>query len=1232
LRDVKTHDVKTKDQFRTEEPRQPLFEPAPRATAGPQASGWQEAVLHLQRTAGNHATQRAVQRMISATSSSASGTGGIHRENEASSHEATAKPEAGAKQLSISKPQILTRNAPAVHPAGSQTGAPVSTESPSLGGTGETNGGNGMAVPPSGNNNGQPQLPPSLRRFFDSRQDHDLGGARVYQDKPTAPPLEKYARLTVNEPGDRFEREADAVAEHVMRMPSAAFNGGGKGLSSGDENKLQRQPSERAPEISMQRKCSQCEEEEEQKIVQPQLSEGTAQVSGVQRKCTQCEEEEEERRRKLQRQSGDAAPGVAPPIVHQVLNTPGRPLDGSTRSFMEQRFGHDFSGVRIHTDERAAESAQSVNALAYTVGRDIVFGAGQYAPTLPAGQKLLAHELTHVVQQGARPLSSSQSPISQLPSSVATLSTSILQRQPPGMSTVYTEGSVPHNHRPSGRWGDVQANPNSAFPINFACSLLSPRQVVDVAIWREFSDKPTALRHLNWYLHAGGADFNENENIDRWVRTDERFRQFFNSARQGQTRGFMEVQQGFFGSQDFKFSFGTIDRMDYEVDVIAGTIHLWFKDRYEYHPVYPFYSHFPDDEPRDTNCVHAALVELKSQGAADFWMIGEGTFPLRLFAFSPQEILGEESADSVRSAADFLDTLRQGIRADRARARMEAAGAGGIAEGSRRAHRILNQTRIREVLRRGQTIYEAQRTLLNWGHPLLRRLREVYFRFLDEVRGAFDESLALSRHDQQAERAEETAYGESLVLWMEASPMREVAMADQATFTAAFQGQESDLTAVLTNVVPSLNLAQPGMPARAREAISNAVGRNPNLITDPARIWATGPVPGMADAAIAQIDQAAQSIARGRSLLQTSVAGLDAWLQAPTQPSAAADRVNELFQTRDPGYGRLVRDRLQLMLDNLEGRGQLFAHMHRPDDTSTCATTNTLGQTPHPYEFVFCRFSADVDRNAQVLLYGLASAVIPGRGTRGAAGAESPGDRAHSGERLMLRMSTEEALNNAESYAQLIQVLAGVTVDPIPSDTVSGCTDAGPLMDALALAQSAHRRAWSYLQEAQNALNSGGTIEPWLRTLIDRFLNTPSDALLASLLVDFGNLQREGTVWHLGHTFSCAPASSCPAGAMAFDDRRIYRNGSVVPRRRPAIHNPRICAAFFTLGADDRARVAHVIVSLSFGDSFLLHPDLAWGYASLALAIYHRDFGAPPAGSLAEHTAADATSSTHTGP
>lgn len=102
----------------------------------------------------------------------------------------------------------------------------------------------------------------------------------------------------------------------------------------------------------------------------------------------------------LQRAAVNTAPThSAPPIVHEVLRSPGQPLDAGAQAFMSSRFGHDFSGVRVHSDERAAASARSVNALAYTVGRDVVFGAGQYTPGTIAGKRLLAHELTHVVQQ-----------------------------------------------------------------------------------------------------------------------------------------------------------------------------------------------------------------------------------------------------------------------------------------------------------------------------------------------------------------------------------------------------------------------------------------------------------------------------------------------------------------------------------------------------------------------------------------------------------------------------------------------------------------------------------------------------------------------------------------------------------------------------------------------------------------------------------------------------------------
>ena len=91
---------------------------------------------------------------------------------------------------------------------------------------------------------------------------------------------------------------------------------------------------------------------------------------------------------------------TVPQIVHDVLRSPGKPLDEQSRSYFDPLFGHDFSQIRIHADAHAADSARSVNALAYTVGRNVVFGAGQYQPETATGRRLLAHELTHAVQQG----------------------------------------------------------------------------------------------------------------------------------------------------------------------------------------------------------------------------------------------------------------------------------------------------------------------------------------------------------------------------------------------------------------------------------------------------------------------------------------------------------------------------------------------------------------------------------------------------------------------------------------------------------------------------------------------------------------------------------------------------------------------------------------------------------------------------------------------------------------
>jgi len=131
-------------------------------------------------------------------------------------------------------------------------------------------------------------------------------------------------------------------------------------------------------------------------------------LGALQRKCDcsgesgpQCEECKKKKSLLQRRAPAGAGQGLAPAVVNDVLRSPGQPLDPTTRAFMESRFGHDFGRVRVHIGAKASASALAVDALAYTVGPDVVFRQGQYRPETEEGRKILAHELTHVVQQRA---------------------------------------------------------------------------------------------------------------------------------------------------------------------------------------------------------------------------------------------------------------------------------------------------------------------------------------------------------------------------------------------------------------------------------------------------------------------------------------------------------------------------------------------------------------------------------------------------------------------------------------------------------------------------------------------------------------------------------------------------------------------------------------------------------------------------------------------------------------
>jgi hypothetical protein len=156
-------------------------------------------------------------------------------------------------------------------------------------------------------------------------------------------------KLKIGPVDDIYEREADAMAERVMRR------------------------------------------EDDSQVHSLRSS------NDVQLKCAQCEEDDQ-----LQRKTPDEqmVKREAPTNISNVLSDSGKPLASHTKAFMEDRFGCDFTNVRVHTGTSAAQSAQSINALAYTNGNSIVFNDGQYSPGTYSGNKLLAHELTHVIQQG----------------------------------------------------------------------------------------------------------------------------------------------------------------------------------------------------------------------------------------------------------------------------------------------------------------------------------------------------------------------------------------------------------------------------------------------------------------------------------------------------------------------------------------------------------------------------------------------------------------------------------------------------------------------------------------------------------------------------------------------------------------------------------------------------------------------------------------------------------------
>jgi hypothetical protein len=213
---------------------------------------------------------------------------------------------------------------------------------------------------------------------------HHLGRIPIFS--PT--PARIQPKLKINEPGDPYEQEADAMSERVMRMESAPI------------------PSVQRMTWPIQRQ----EEPEEEEPVQ-------AKPLDIQRSCTGCEKEKEEERpvqtKPLMHKSAGGGYSASPHLSAQLSQSKGggSPLPKPTLSFMNRAFGSDFSHVRVHAGSEAQEMSQGIQAKAFTHGSDIYFNRGQYSPESSEGKRLLGHELTHVVQQGSIVRRSSISPL-----------------------------------------------------------------------------------------------------------------------------------------------------------------------------------------------------------------------------------------------------------------------------------------------------------------------------------------------------------------------------------------------------------------------------------------------------------------------------------------------------------------------------------------------------------------------------------------------------------------------------------------------------------------------------------------------------------------------------------------------------------------------------------------------------------------------------------------------------
>jgi hypothetical protein len=391
------------------------------------------------------------------------------------------------------------------------------------------------------------------------------------------------AKLTVGAPNDKYEQEADRVAEQVMGMPDAKPAVQREGLP-GEElqtkslgGAIQREAMPEAEEEIQTKPLSATITPLVQREAMPEEEEV------IQAKCDKCDEEPIQR-------SAEGSTQAQPDLESRLTASKGggSPLSADVRSFMEPRFGADFSSIRVHTGSDAVQMNRDVNAQAFAHGSDIYFGAGE----TPGKDALTAHELTHVVQQtGGIAVRGKDNTIQRLPS-----------------------------------WEKVASEA--------ACAVLNDEEIYGLFVNFYFSSQPNAKKHLEHYVKGGGKDYTENVGdlfganprirsriaglIDEQITTDPTTTGAAIVGKGVDDGQAAPIAQSDYDSEDWRNANGNIDEVYWQLvgkydPTRYNKFQITITDPYTWHPL----------EKRPTQCLHEAFERLKSKSAADY--ITKGT-------------------------------------------------------------------------------------------------------------------------------------------------------------------------------------------------------------------------------------------------------------------------------------------------------------------------------------------------------------------------------------------------------------------------------------------------------------------------------------------------------------------------------------------------------------------------------------------------------------------------------